>query len=62
MRDTTDDDRWIDTLEWAFGDGTTDSSWWTQHAYDAVGSHTVALTATDNEGRTTMHEVTIAVS
>ncbi|AHG01968.1 hypothetical protein HALLA_01325 (plasmid) [Halostagnicola larsenii XH-48] len=62
VRDTTDDDQWIDTLEWAFGDGTTDSSWWTQHAYDAVGSYTVALTATDNEGQTTTHEVTIAVS
>lgn len=57
MRDRTDGDWWIDAIEWTFGDGTTGNAWWTQHAYDAVGSYTVALSATDNEGRTTVYEL-----
>ena len=60
--DATDDDAWIDGLEWAFGDGTTASGWWNAHTYDEAGTYTVALTATDNEGTTTTHEVTIEVS
>jgi len=62
VTDTTGSDRWIDSLDWAFGDGTTASGWWNAHAYDEAGTYTVALTATANDGQTTTHEVTITVS
>ena len=62
VTDTTGDATWIDSLEWEFGDGTTASGWWNAHSYDAAGTYTVALHATDNEGVTTTHEVEITVS
>ncbi len=62
VTDTSGSDQWITALDWAFGDGTTATGWWNEHAYDAAGTYTVALTATDNEGDTTTHEVTITVS
>ncbi|MFC7197278.1 PKD domain-containing protein [Halosimplex aquaticum] len=60
-RDTSGNDRWIDALAWEFGDGTTAEGWWASHAYDTTGTYTVALTATDNTGHSTTHEVEIAV-
>ncbi|WP_276255017.1 cellulase family glycosylhydrolase [Halomontanus rarus] len=62
VEDTSGDGTWIDSLEWDFGDGTTAGGWWTQHAYDTAGSYTVGLTATNNEGTATTHEVEITVS
>ncbi|RRJ31808.1 fibronectin type III domain-containing protein [Halocatena pleomorpha] len=62
VEDTSGSGQWITALDWAFGDGTTATGWWNEHAYDAAGTYTVALTATDNEDDTTTHEVTITVS
>ncbi|WP_254531724.1 PKD domain-containing protein [Natrinema gelatinilyticum] len=52
---------WITELAWALGDGTTASGWWNAHTYDSPGTYTVALTATDNEGIATTHEIGISV-
>ncbi|WP_436929518.1 PKD domain-containing protein [Halosimplex halobium] len=60
-RDCSGEDRWIDALAWAFGDGTTAEGWWVSHAYETAGTYTVALTATDNTGHSTTHEVEITV-
>ncbi len=62
VTDTSGSDQWITALDWAFGDGTSATGWWNEHAYDAAGTYTVALTATDNEGDTTTHEITVTVS
>jgi len=55
------DDRWVDALAWDFGDGTTGEGWWASHEYDAAGTYTVELTATDNTGHTTTDTVEITV-
>ncbi|UHQ98554.1 PKD domain-containing protein (plasmid) [Natrinema zhouii] len=60
-KDVTDTDRWIDSLEWDLGDGTTATGWWTDHRYDEAGEYTVSLIATANDGKTTTHEVTVTV-
>lgn len=60
--DETGSDSWIDSLAWDFGDGDTAEGWWAEHRYDEAGEYTVALTATDDVGRTATHEVTIAVT
>ncbi|MCO8254974.1 PKD domain-containing protein [Haladaptatus sp. AB618] len=60
-KDTTSNDRWIESLEWDFGDGTSATGWWTEHQYGGTGEHTVVLTATDNTGHSTTDEVTITV-
>ncbi|UPM45182.1 endo-1,4-beta-xylanase [Halocatena salina] len=62
VTDTSGSGQWITALDWTFGDGTTATGWWNAHTYDAPGNYTVALTATDNEGNTTTHEITITVS
>ncbi|RRJ31508.1 endo-1,4-beta-xylanase [Halocatena pleomorpha] len=62
VTDTSGSGQWITSLNWTFGDGTTATGWWNAHAYDAPGNYTVALTATDNEGDTTTHELTITIS
>lgn len=59
--DVTDEDRWIDSLAWDLGDGTTRTGWWTNHCYDDPGEYTVALTATANDGETTTHTVSVIV-
>ncbi|WEL18321.1 Mannan endo-1,4-beta-mannosidase, glycosyl hydrolase family 5 [Halorhabdus sp. SVX81] len=62
VTDMSGSTRWIDSLAWDFDDGETATGWWTEHAYDSTGTYTVALTATDNEGASTTHEVTITIS
>ncbi|WP_233737970.1 PKD domain-containing protein [Halocatena pleomorpha] len=62
VEDTSGSGQWITALDWSFGDGTTATGWWNEHAYDAAGTYTVALTATDNESDTTTHEITVTVS
>ena len=48
----SDDDGEIIDYEWDFGDGTSGSGQKTVHTYNALGSYTVTLTVTDNEGFT----------
>lgn len=62
VQDTTGTGTWLDSLEWEFGDGTTASGWWNAHTYDEAGTYAVALDATDSEGVTTTHEVTVTIS
>lgn len=62
VEDTSGPDRWIESLEWGFGDGEAANGWWTEHRYDSPGTCIVELTATDNTGHTTIHEVTITVA
>ncbi len=62
VADTSGDERWITALDWTFGDGTTATGWWNEHAYAVAGTYTVAVTATANDGDTTTDEVTITVS
>ncbi|WP_222915749.1 fibronectin type III domain-containing protein [Natrinema sp. SYSU A 869] len=60
--DNTPDDIWIDGLQWDFDDGTTASGWHAGHSFDSSGAYTVTLTATDQRGRETTHEVEITVA
>ncbi|MFC5970580.1 PKD domain-containing protein [Halomarina salina] len=61
VRDTSGDERWVDSLDWTFGDGTSGSGWWNAHSYGSAGSYTVTLRATDNTGATTTDTVTVTV-
>jgi mannan endo-1,4-beta-mannosidase len=60
-KDTSGGDRWIESLDWNFGDGTTASGWWNAHEYDSAGTYTVELTATDNTGHSTTDSVDMTV-
>jgi PKD repeat protein len=59
---STDSDGSVASYAWDFGDGATGSGRTTDHTYSAVGSHTVTLTVTDDDGATasTTAEVTVA--
>lgn len=61
VEDTSGDERWIDGLEWDLGDGTSATGWWTDHSYSTAGEYTVTLTATDNTGTETTHEIVVSV-
>ena len=58
-----DPDGWIVSYAWDFGDGTSGSGITTTHAYTTVGTYTVTLTVTDNDGLTdtTSHAIEIKV-
>jgi len=47
-----DDDGWLISYDWDFGDGTTDSGMVVDHVFTEVGTYTVSLTVTDNDGAT----------
>ncbi len=49
---SNDPDGNIDTFSWDFGDGNSSNDANPSHAYAAVGSYTVRLTVTDNDGAT----------
>src|SRR5206468_4830722 len=53
----------ITSYAWNFGDGATSSSGpTTSHKYSSVGSFTVRVTVTDNQGRTGTATVTVSVA
>ena len=62
VNDTSGEERWIDTLEWELGDGTTTSGWYADHRYEEAGTYTVTLTVTDNTGQSTTDTVDTTVS
>ncbi|HEV8361455.1 MAG TPA: PKD domain-containing protein [Candidatus Thermoplasmatota archaeon] len=54
---STDDDGTIASWLWAFGDGATSTERNPTHTYSSLGTKTVTLTVTDNEGATDSVEV-----
>jgi hypothetical protein len=62
VNDTSGSGTWITGLEWDLGNGTTSSGWYADQRYQSAGTYTVSLTATDSEGTSTTHEVTVTIS
>jgi PKD repeat protein len=56
-----DDDGWLISYDWDFGDDTTDSGMVVDHVFTEVGSYTVSLTVTDNDGATDTDSCTVNV-
>ncbi|WP_405005027.1 collagenase [Kitasatospora purpeofusca] len=52
----------ITAWHWTFGDGTTSEERNPSHTYAVAGSYTVALTATDDTGRTAVTPATVTVT
>ncbi|MFC1861231.1 S8 family serine peptidase [Chloroflexota bacterium] len=52
----------INAFNWDFGDGSTGTSEVATHAYAAVGTYTVVLTVTDNEGLTDTDEAVVTIT
>ena len=61
VEDSSGNERWIDLLEWTFGDGTTAGGWWNAHRYEEPGEYTVTLIATDNTGAETTETIIMTV-
>ena len=55
------DDGWIVSYDWDFGDGTTDSGMVVDHIFSEIGTYTVGLTVTDNDGMTDTETVDVVV-
>jgi PKD repeat protein len=55
------DDGWIVSYDWDFGDGTSDSGMVVDHVFSEVGTYTVSLTVTDNDGMTDTETVDVVV-
>jgi len=62
LTDATGSANWITGAEWDLGNGDTGSGWYAETTYDAAGTYTVSLTATNNDDESTTDEVTITVS
>ena len=59
---TYDPDGHIASYHWAFGDGRTSSSHSPPHAYNQVGTYTVTLTVTDNDGAIDVDTTTVRIT
>ncbi|MFS1519142.1 PKD domain-containing protein [Bacillus sp. SCS-151] len=60
--DSYDEDGWITSYEWDFGDGNTSSVTNPTHVYEEVGSFDVQLTVTDDFGETSVTIMSITVN
>ncbi len=58
---STDSDGTIESYAWDFGDASTGSGVTPSHAYQSVGTYTVTLTVTDNDGLTSSDTAGITV-
>ncbi len=58
---SVDPDGWLVSYEWDFGDGSSDSGVVVEHVFAGVGTYTVSLTVTDNDGVTDTDSSTIDV-
>jgi len=59
---SNDIDGTIIAYNWDFGDGNTEAGMETTHTYATVGTYTVVLTVTDNEGLTDTDEAIVTVT
>lgn len=59
---SSDPDGNINTYDWDFGDGSTDSGETVPHTYSSSGSYTAQLTVEDNDGVTDSMTMNISVS
>jgi len=59
---STDEDGYIASYQWNFGDGYTGSGVTASHAYNAAGNFTVTLTTTDDLGAAASASKTVTVS
>ena len=57
----TDNDGYITSYSWNFGDGSSSSQQNPSHTYNTAGTYTVSLTVTDNQGGTETKTLTITV-
>jgi len=58
---SADNDGYITSWQWNFGDGNSDVVRNPSHRYDKAGTYTITLTVTDNDGDTSSHTVIITV-
>ena len=58
---STDEDGFIETYEWDFGDGTTATGDMVDHTYSSTGSYTVTFTATDDDGASATDTVNVTI-
>jgi len=58
---SVDPDGWIVSYDWDFGDGTSDSGMVLSHVFSEIGTYTVSLTVTDNDGNNTAASASIDI-
>ena len=60
--DAYDEDGDIVSYEWSFGDANTSASASTSHVYASIGTYTIGLTVTDNDGVVTSLEQVVKIT